>query len=212
MKPVSKKAMAEVRRFTRRHGDPEQRTPWSFIASSLECLKHNTLNHLRVMDESTDQHRDRIAELQRLEGALKALSHDTKAIITEFAGFAAMAVRGVPMWSHDGRDVDALTAAVDMALKAVDGKRQARGGGHESTVRQMFVRDAAAVYLMAGFNTLSANDDSVFMKWLVMLDTVLRLGLATNGSFRRIVLDTIGKTQAERNAWKANRIRVITRN
>ena len=98
-----------------------------------------------------------------------------------------------------------------MAINAVSGKREARGAGHIAKVRRDFIRDAANIYLMAGFDTISANDSSVFMGWCYLLNDVCGLGVADNGSFRRAILDEIGKSQTERNAWKANRIKWIER-
>lgn len=212
MKPVSKKHLQIIKQYTRRRGFGEPVVEWTTIHGNLNCLKSNAHNHLETVNNSTKQHRQRAAQIARLHEAVKSLSYDTRETLAGFLAMARTSKTKGEVVLTDGRLVDDFCAAVAMARKSTGKRRTARGGGHIAEVRREFVRGAATLYLMAGGEKIGANDESLFMGWVTLIQATCAIPLNDYGSFRRAIREEIGATEAERAEWTKKKLSLITRN
>jgi len=178
------------------------------IEMYCETLAHNVRNIQDRIDGNTTQRRDKRKELQRLQTAFAALSNNTRDHLSVncVLGLPNVALR----LNGQGSIIQAIENGIDTTIEQCKGSAP-RGKGHASTVKRAFVREAALIFLMMGGKRLSPDNSSIFALFLCIADTELGLNVRQSKaeSFKRVILQTIGKTETERRATKAKLIKEL---
>lgn len=209
MKTIAQKHLAAVRRFIRSHGVRRLRVPLPVIVGQVWETKTNLTALAAAAESSTQQHRDRLAELKRLQDALM-LSSDTEDLLLNHIGRGIMHARNAREWTGTLNDIKGIRQGVTWAIESMP-KKTERGRGHTAKLRRRFVRDAALAFVMAGFDTVGVNDDSLFNQWCFLLGEVCGLNLNEFGNYKAATRAEIGKTESDRAEWVKRTSKGMTR-
>lgn len=234
MSDVTEAKIAEVvARFKGAHDAPirpekQIYVPHEALIGELLVFHQNLTTRINRLKQSALAQRARVRELQRLLSAFQALSLDTREMLSEII------IRRIDATCYETSDTlkiydptkatGAVQEAVNALLNSFESKLSRstkRGRGRAAIIRRFFVREAAALYVMAGFKRLGASERSLFMQWLNTLwdafDMPAHLqvlgdkefGQHTN--FKRIVREVVGTTRAKRNRYYRALVQNISR-